>query len=502
MQHAPVEEVSPRSSRSIVLRNALLLFAAQLVATPFAVVVHAVMARYIGPAEFGRLYLASTFCAFGFLAVDWGQNLTLPGMVARDRTRSGELLGTGLAWRALAAVVVSALLSAGSLVLGYGSEFVIMLLLVALGLTFSALSNACQETIRGFERADVTAYAQAGGQLLMGAAAIAILVVGGSLHTVLLGQALCGLLVLFFVWRALRGVGVGKPTFRGQTLRELVVSGVPFLLFGLAMALQPNIDALFLSKMVPDEVVGWHAVARRLIGVLVFPATAIVGALYPTLCRLYATDQGSYARTASNAIRTTTMLAVPLALGCYAYPDIGVQIFSRASYAPAEDNLRVLSPFLFLLYFSMPLGCAVLAAGKQRAWSFAQIACVVFSSALNPFLIRWFQERNANGGLGVCIAGLVSETIMVGFGIWLTPARIFDRALFAQIGRVLVAGGAMFGTSLVLRSISPWAAAPVALLSYGLCLWLVGGIDPKQLAQVRGMVGRRLARFRGGSSPS
>src|SRR5688572_13829028 len=187
MQQVPVEEVSPRSSRSIVLRNALLLFAAQLVATPFAVVVHAVMARYIGPAEFGRLYLASTFCAFGFLAVDWGQNLTLPGMVARDHTRSGELLGTGLAWRALAAVVVSALLCAGSLALGYGSEFVVLLLLVALGLTVSALSNACQETVRGFERADVTAYAQAGGQLLMGAAAIAILVVGGGLRLVLLG---------------------------------------------------------------------------------------------------------------------------------------------------------------------------------------------------------------------------------------------------------------------------------------------------------------------------
>ena len=33
------------------------------------------------------------------------------------------------------------------------------------------------------------------------------------------------------------------------------------LLLGLALALQPNIDAVFLSKLAPAEVIGWHAAA-------------------------------------------------------------------------------------------------------------------------------------------------------------------------------------------------------------------------------------------------
>src|SRR5688572_31485850 len=37
-------------------------------------------------------------------------------------------------------------------------------------------------------------------------------------------------------------------------LRALLVGGTPFVVFNLAMVLQPNIDAVFLSKLAPPEV--------------------------------------------------------------------------------------------------------------------------------------------------------------------------------------------------------------------------------------------------------
>jgi O-antigen/teichoic acid export membrane protein len=260
------------------------------------------------------------------------------------------------------------------------------------------------------------------------------------------------------------------------------------------MALQPNIDALFMAKLVPDEVVGWHAAARRLTGVLVFPANAIIAALYPTLCRLHAENHDEYLRTASSAIRTTTILSVPLALGCFLYPDIGIRIFSRDSFGAAEDNLRILAGFLFLLYFSMPLGCALLAGGKQRAWSMVQIACIVFSVTLDPVLIPWFQERAGNGGLGVCVATLVSELFMVGLGIWLTPKGLFDRKLLRQLGLALAAGGAMYAIARLLGGLTVFVAAPIAVVGYVLCLWLIGGLDRDQIAAFRGIFARKLAR--------
>jgi O-antigen/teichoic acid export membrane protein len=494
MQQASASESTAQAgTSSLVLRNAALLLVAQVITTPFAVVVNAVMGRYVGPAEFGRLYLAQTFCGFGFLVVEWGQSLTIAGMIAKDRTRAGALLATALTWRLGAAIVISALLALLSQTLGHGSRVTELVLLVALGTVVAHLSSACQETIRGFERTDVMAYAQVGGQLLAGTAAIVTLVVGGGLPAVLVVQAVCAAIVLVLVGRAVRSVGVSGLSVKVQTLKDLMSGGAPFVMFGLAMSLQPNIDALFMAKLVPDEVVGWHAAARRLTGVLVFPANAIMAALYPTLCRLHAENHEDYLRTASSAIRTTAILSVPLALGCFLYPDLGIRIFSRESFGAAEDNLRVLAAFLFLVYFSMPLGCALLAGGKQRAWSMVSVAGIVFSVTLDPVLIPWFQQRVGNGGLGVCVATLVSELFIVGLGIWLSPRGLFDRKLLRQLGLALAAGAGMFGIARLLGGLTVFVAAPIAVAGYVLCLWMIGGLDRDQLAAFRGIFARKLA---------
>lgn len=477
-----------------MLRNTLFLVVAQLITTPLGVAVNGVMARYIGPAEFGRLYLAATFCSFGFLAVDWGQTLTLPGLVAKDRSRSGVLLGTALAWRMTIAPLVATILCVGALALDYEREFAVVLALVALGQIIFSVTSAVQETIRGFERTDVMAYSQVGGQILSGVASICVLVVGGDLRSVLVVQAVCALLVLGVVWRVMSAVGVASISFDKPTLRTLAKDGAPLMMFGLAMLLQPTVDALFLKELTNDEVVGWHAAARRLVGALVFPAGAIIGALYPTLSRLHAQDHAGYVRTANTAIQSTTVLAVPLAVGCFMYPDVGIMIFSRETFGPAEDNLRIFAFFLLLVYFSMPLGCTLLASGRQRAWALVQSLCVIISLVLDPILVPYFQETHGNGGLGVCYAGLGSEVFMVSLGMWMAPKGIFDRALLRKLFIALAAGGVMVGSAVLTLPWSPFIGAPIAMVVYALSLWLMGGVDPEQVDALKRTLRRKFSK--------
>ena len=76
-----------------------MLVLAQLTGTPLSMLINAVMSRYLGPEDFGVLYLAWTFVTFAALGAEWGQASALPSMVAKDRSRAGELLGSGLVWR-------------------------------------------------------------------------------------------------------------------------------------------------------------------------------------------------------------------------------------------------------------------------------------------------------------------------------------------------------------------------------------------------------------------
>jgi O-antigen/teichoic acid export membrane protein len=287
---------------------------------------------------------------------------------------------------------------------------------------------------------------------------------------------------------------VGALSIRWTTIKGLFSDGSPFVLMGVAMALQPNIDAIFLSKLAPVEVMGWYAVSRRLVGSLLLPATALIGALYPTLCRLYSSDSSSFTRTTNGALRGVAALAVPVALGCALYPEFGVALFSRQAFRPAEDNLRILALLVVLVYFSMPLGICIMAAGKQRAWSLVQCLCIGVSVVFDPVLVTVFQRRTGNGGLGLCVAAVISEAIMISFGLVLAPNGIFDRKLRRLIWLTLASGAAMIVAAQVARPLGSLISAPMSLSAYAGALWLSGGLDSDEITAIKTMVRKILAR--------
>lgn len=482
------------SSYGLVLRNAMWLVGAQALVMPLSMVINALMARRLGPTDFGYFYLAGTFTSLAFIFVAWGHGGTLPAHVARDRSRAGEFLGSALAWRAATAPVAFCAMVAVFHALAYPARLQLVLALVALNAAISHLTGACQEAVRGFERTDIAAISYVSHQLLTVLLIAPVLYFDGRLPAVLLVFVVASICVLLFVGRSLPGVGVGRLSVRKDTVRLLLAEGWPFLLFGITTVLQPSVDAVFLSKLAPTEVVGWYAAAQKVVGVLVFPAAALVGALYPTLCRLGADDPQGFRDTARRVLGTSLIIMVPLALGCGLYADTVVRIFSRETFGPAADNLRLLAPFVVLVYFSMPLGVTLLAAGRQKAWAAVQLASILVSVVLNPLLIPIFQQHFRNGGMGVCVATLVSESLMVTAGIWMAPRGVFDRSFARSLLRVGAAGLAMAGVARLLLPLTPFAAAPAAVLAYFACLWAVGGLDEDQLAALKAIVARRAAR--------
>jgi O-antigen/teichoic acid export membrane protein len=480
-----------------VIRNTLFLVVAQVVASPISIVFQGVLARFLGPHGFGDLYVAWSYCTFGFLLADWGQNGALPALVTRDRRKAGEYLGSAIAWRVVVSLMVYGILALGCWLLGYDRDFQITLALVALATHISGVTQSYLDTARGFERTDFSAYAYPGQQLASVVFVLPVLMLGGRLHSMLVFNTASILLVLVLVARGMRSLRIGKVTVRREATKTLLASGGPFLFFAFAMALQPNLDTLLLSKLSTPEVVGWYATARKLVGVLIFPASALGSALYPTLCRYHLQNAEKFKKTMNGALRATTILAAPLALGCGLYPDLGVAIFGRQSYEPASDNLRVLAFFLLLVYLSVPIGVSLLAAGRQKAWAATQLICVFVSAALDPVLVPRFQRQMGNGGLGVCVASVLSEMVMVTGGILLMPRGVLDRA-WVRCGLCTIASGvAMALAARLLSTVNQFIAAPLALLVYVVALWATGGLEKDHIQVFEELIVSKIKRKMG-----
>ncbi len=420
----------------------------------------------------------------------------MPALVARDRARASAYLGTSLSWRLLMGVLISGVLALVCQLLGYNTAQK-----WAVALTFPvAVLVSCaagfKDTIRGFERTDIPALAHVAQQFLGLVAVVPVLLLGGHLRAVLLSNFVVVALIVVSLKRALGSLGVGKLHFERSALKALFALGTPFVFFDLAMVLLPNVNATFLSKLVPAEVIGWYGVSQRLVGLLIFPASALIGALYPTLCRLQAEDQTEFARVSRNSLYGTTLLAVPAAVGCGMFPELGVAIFDSHKFAGAIDHLRVMSLFVFLVYFSMPLGTTILAANRQRAWAIVQGLCVVVSLCGNPFLIPYFQKLTGNGAIGTCITLVISEALVVCCGVALAPRGIFNRELGKSLLLAMLSGAAMAVVAWATKPISLFLAIPAAVLTYGVAAWLTGALQRTTIDMVKGIVARRLGRAR------
>jgi O-antigen/teichoic acid export membrane protein len=440
------------------------------------------------------MYVAGTMCSFAVLALEWGQQGAVPALVARDRSLAGTYLGTSLAWRVLMSVVISGVLAVLCELLGYGSAQK-----WAVGLLFpvTVVTSVCagiKDTIRGFERTDIPALAHVGQQFVGLMVIVPVMLLGGRLRAVLLASLVVAALTAMFLRRSLSKLGVRRLRFDRGSLKKLFALGTPFVFYDLSMALLPNVNATFLSKMVPDEVIGWFGVSQRLIGLLIFPASALIGALYPTLCRLHVEDKQEFARVTRNALYGTALVAVPASVGCAMFPELGVAIFGGEKFAGAAAHLRVMSAFVFLVYFTMPIGSCILASNRQRAWAIVQGLCIVVSLVGNPFLIPYFQKLTGNGAIGTCVTLVLSEAVVVGCGAALAPRGVFNAELFKYLSLAALSGAAMAVVAWLTKPVSLFLAIPAAVLTYAAVAYVSGAVQPSTMDMIKSFVQRRLLR--------
>lgn len=472
------------AGHSPVLRNALWLVGAQVLAAPLGVLINAVAARFLGPADFGSLYLAATYTGFALLFIEWGQFGALTGKIAAHRARAGELLGSAMLWRLAAAAVAVIVVPPMCRLAGYGASFVQVITLTLVAAAAGTVALAGQDAVRGFERTDFAALSYVGQQALLAAVSVAVLLMGLGLHGLLVGQILCALAGTVFVLCMLPRLHIPHLQPRGATILELWRDGRVFLTFVLVVQLQPLVDGAMMSRFASADSLGWYAVSRKLIGILSLPAAALGRALYPTLVRQFGADNPAFRATVHRGLEGSSLVVFPVALGCVLFPRLGVMIFNSVTYAPAQDNIRVLAVWLFLLYFTIPLSQCIMASGRQGLWTAVQFGCVIISAIADPLLIRWFQAHGGNGGLGVCIATAGSEVLMLIGAALLVPAGVMDWTVLRALRAPALAGAVMAVVGLLLAPYGLWLGAGVSVLAYCAVLWMSGTVSPRQLRTI------------------
>ena len=464
----PIELTPPADGgrrRVGIARNVLYLALGQLGMTTLAIVFSAVLARSLGAIEFGLYFLVTSMATSAYIIVEWGQPMLAVREIARDPQRVGELLGTGLAFRILAAAIVSVpLILIGSL-LGYSGAIVSILALYFFAMMPMSLAQGFGTAFRAFDRMDRDAFVSVVNSAVGLTLVVVVLARGGGLVAVGLCELAAGIFSLVVARHLYRRLQAPPLTPTRGMARLLWKGGAAIVSLTAVQAVQPYLDVVILSKLVPLDVVGWYGVARTMMGTLLAPAMIIAAATFPQFSRAAGAPERFGAEVRS-ALRPMMLVGALGAAGTYLFAHTAVEvIYGKSQYAPAATILQVFSPGMFLLFVDVLLGRALVATHRARALALVKGASVIVSTALDLVLIPWFQTHYGNGGLGVVVAFALSELVVFA-GVVQIMRGILRRETVLEAAKAIVVAGA---TVLLMRSVSglsPVVGIPLTVIVY------------------------------------
>lgn len=481
-------------------KNAFQLVLGQVATTALAIVLSASLGRYLGAEDFGLYYLITTMAVFAYVFVEWGQPLFVIRLMAVDPTRSGSLLGTALALRAAFTTLVAVPAWLIAWALSYQPRTRWLSVLLILGSLPMFLAQGYGMVFRARDQMGRDAAVSVLNKTVALLITLPLLAFGAGIPGVILAQAVAGMAALAAAAALYRRLGTHPLHVSSVAARELLAGGAPILAMMAAIAAQPYLDAVILSKLAPANVVGWFGAARNILGTLTAPATILGAAAYPTLARASA-DPAALRREVRAALRPLLWLGALAATGTYLFAGTAIGlIYGSRGFGPAATILEVFSPALFLIFIDILLGNTIYAAGRGTGFAVAKIASVGVGTALDLALIPFFQERYGNGGIGVVVAFGLSEFVVCAGALLVLRRGTLEAGAALDVARALGVAGATVLLFRWLPSLPPWVGMPLCVAAFTAASLGLGLLGRRDLAAFQEMVRRRRASAPEGNS--
>ncbi len=467
-----------------LFKNTAVMMGAQLITWVSGFVLLLFLPRYLGSADYGKLYLAISIQMIFQWIIDYGGSGYVPKEVSRDRENAPRLFVHTALFRS-ALWLMSIILSLGlCMVAGYSWRVTAIVMILSFSNIWSTMTALLRSCFLGFESMKYPSMAAVVERSFLMLTAVPALLLGAKEIVVASLMAISTLLSFALNARFLKTIFRVRFIIRWDIMRRIVREGFPYFLWSLFGIIYYRIDAVMLSLMTPPSVVGWYGAAYRLFDILMFLPAIYSSVLLPILSRQSKSEYDSMRSTSEKSLEFLLLAGIPIAAGLIFFSHNVIQIlFGLAQYGPSAILLQLFAIGMLLVYTDSILAGTVVALDKQRPWAFVAFLAVIINVGSNYFLIPYFQRVMSNGGIGAAIATDLTELFVMLSAVYLLPRHFFTKRLSTSLGKGVLSGIVMSLVIVVLAHLGiPWVIRAIAgPAAYAGSLLLLKVFDPHEL---------------------
>lgn len=440
------------------------------------------LARYVGPANLGKYYLAISITTIFAIFIDLGFANVLIREVAKDQARAPKWLANILALK-----LPLALLSLGAVfilvnALGYDSLTKNLVYISSLSMVLDSFTVTFFAVARGYHNLKYESVSSIVFQLIVLICGYSALLLGGGLIPAMAALALASTFNFtysFLIVRQRLKVAVKFAWDKGL-IREILIVSWPFAVYAIFQRLYTYLDSVLLSVMASDYEVGLYQVAFKIIFALQFLPMAFTASLYPAMSSYWQTNREQLAISFERALNYLIIISLPIIFGAITLADKIVLLF-KTGYEGAILPLQISISSLFFIFLNFPVGSLLNACDRQKKNTFNMGLVMISSLVLNFILIPRYQA------VGASVTVLLTNALMFVLGMVFVK-KIIPYRLVKNLKiffKVLAASIVMAAVVLVVKeSGNVFGATILGGLVYFGSLFLLGGFKKADIISV------------------
>lgn len=476
-----------------VAKNASFLMVSQVATWGLTLVLMVFLPRFLGASGIGQLHLADSIWNIITIFVAFGMDTLLTKEIARRHAKSTELVGLSLILRLIFNVIGFGVVVLYVQIAGYIPLTVYVIYIIGIGKLIMEFGGALRSSLIGLERMEYVALADIASRVFNTVVTIAILLMGYGVlvaAAVFIGTSITSTVIQYIYLKRLQPVRI---FWDRQAAIGLLKASFPYLLVFVFSVLYMNLDAVIISLIINETVVGWYGVADRLFGTLMFIPTVFITAVFPVLSRMYTKAPDTLPRVMSRSFDLLLLVSVPIGLGIFVVADQLVVLLFGADFTPSGPVLAIMGLVLILTYQNILIGRFLISVDRQNSWTIVMAVATLVTIPLDLVLIPWTQATFSNGAIGGALAFIITEFGMIIAGLRLLPKGALGKANVWRATRIFVAGLAMLIAVWTWRDVFILIPISIGVVTYTGMIMLMR-VLPKEDRNLFLDLGRRVTR--------
>lgn len=308
-----------------------------------SLVVGAISARYLGPANYGLLNYGTSIISFFTTISSLGLASTLVVELVRKEKRRGEILGTAIVFRFFASIISFLAIYVIVLFLEPNNT---QLMIVTMLQAISVILNTHEVLLYWFQmRLEMQKVTIASMIALTVTAVwrIVLLIEKASVEFFALSNSIsafitCICVAVFFF----SSKSAPKLSYNRKTGTSLIKSSYHFIISGLAVNLYTQLDRIMLGKTVSAEAVGYYTAAMTIANLWVFVPQAIIDSVRPALTEIKKENPQGFLEKYKLLLCGINLLGFSVGIIILLFSKLAILILYGKSYEPAVPALMIL----------------------------------------------------------------------------------------------------------------------------------------------------------------